>query len=49
MMEHKQLEIWALELSNYFIKKHRYQLITFNQETSEMWLFNPMRSYIQFL
>lgn len=41
MMEHKQLEIWALELSNYFIKKHRYQLITLNQETREMWLFNP--------
>src|SRR5690554_1785658 len=40
-MSDKQYEIWALELSNYFIKKQKYQLITFNQETSEMWLFNP--------
>lgn len=40
-MSEKQYEVWALELSNYFIKKQKYQLITFNQETSEMWLFNP--------
>lgn len=40
-MNKQQLEVWALNLSNYFIKKKKYQLITFNQDTSEMWLYNP--------
>ena len=40
-MNKQQLEVWALNLSNYFIKKKKYQLITFNQNTSEMWLYNP--------
>lgn len=40
-MNEQQLEIWALQLSDYFIKKQRYQLISFNQETFEMWLFKP--------
>ncbi|NLW15655.1 MAG: rhomboid family intramembrane serine protease [Erysipelothrix sp.] len=41
MSDIKQVDIWSLELSNYFIKTHKYQLMTLNKVTHEMWLINP--------
>ncbi len=45
MSDITQKDIWALELSNYFIKKHKYQLMTLNKETQEMWLIHPSHDY----
>ena len=39
-MQVNQNEIWALELSDYFMKKYKYQLMTVNKDTKELWLFN---------
>lgn len=44
MSDITQKDIWALELSNYFIKKHKYQLMTLNKETQEMWLIQPQHA-----
>lgn len=41
MSQVNQEDVWALELSNYFIKHHKYQLMTLNKETQEMWLIQP--------
>lgn len=40
MIQKEQMEVWILELSNYFVKKYKYQVITLNQETQEVWLIN---------
>ena len=40
MITDTQLEVWILELSNFFVRNYRYQLITLNQETQEVWLYN---------
>lgn len=40
MSEKRQEDLWALELSDFFIKKFKYQLITLNKETQELWLVN---------
>lgn len=40
MNQNAQLEVWTIELSNFLIKNHKYQLITLNQETQEVWLMN---------
>lgn len=36
----RQADIWALELSDYFLKYHKYQLVTLSQETTQIWLVN---------
>lgn len=45
MSDITQKDIWALELSNYFIKKYKYQLMTLNKETQEMWLIHANHEF----
>ncbi len=40
MSSQAQHELWALELSNYFIKKHKYQLLSLTKNSTEMLLLN---------
>lgn len=40
MIQKEQMEVWILELSNFFVKNYKYQVITLNQETQEVWLIN---------
>ncbi len=41
MMNNTIQDLWALQLSDFFIKNHKYQLMTLNKETHDIWLTNP--------
>ncbi len=41
MYSKSQYGAWMLELANYFVKEHSYQVITISKNQSEMWLVNP--------
>lgn len=40
MYTEKQYNAWMLELANYFVNEHEYQIITISQNQSEMWIVN---------
>ncbi|AMC93869.1 hypothetical protein AOC36_07695 [Erysipelothrix larvae] len=42
----RDLDVWALELTDYFMKSHGYKLVTLSQEISQTWLINENEAQV---
>lgn len=40
-MDLKMMSAWMLQLSNYFIKQYKYQIVSMTKSNTETWLVNP--------